>query len=157
MKKIKIIALCALCLLVGGGLYFNTNQYKEVTLTQAQMEKYDEFKLTITEDTTRTDILSLCTLVEIQADSGWSNYASEGVETHLSEYKERITISGHGDKIYIGYVSKDNQSVALCYTDAGFEQMLINNERKDTSVLITTQEGTLTKNFSKQKIEGLED
>ena len=159
MKKIKIIALCALCLLVGGGVYLYTNQYKEVTLTQEQIEEYDKFKLAITENTTKSDILELCELVETLTIAGneWFVYESEELQSYLYNYEEMIGISGEGDMLIVQYITTDNESILLEYTDLGYRMLGAYDEKKDTSVEITTQEGILTKNFSNRKIEGLED
>ena len=146
-------------MLVGGGVYLYTNQYKEVTLTQEQIEEYDKFKLAITENTTKSDILELCELVETLTIAGneWFVYESEELQSYLYNYEEMIGISGEGDMLIVQYITTDNESILLEYTDLGYRMLGAYDEKKDTSVEITTQEGILTKNFSNRKIEGLED
>ena len=87
----------------------------------------------------------------------WFTYESEELENYLYDYKEMIGISGHDDKLIVQYFTTDDKSILLKYTDLGLEQTLVYDEKKDAMVDITTQEGTLFKNFGNQKIEGLED
>ncbi|MGE4214772.1 MAG: hypothetical protein AB7E42_08355 [Anaerotignaceae bacterium] len=150
MKKSRLIVLGIICLLIGSVYFFQMRISRQVVLSDAEIKKYDIYKLAITENTTKDDIKELCDEIgkERAGDIEYIKLSSDELKDYLYEFKEIEENDEIGDKIYIIYITDENLKVSLIYGNEGITQMGIYDETKDTFVSISQEGGTLYKNFS---------
>lgn len=149
MKKSRFIALGIICLLIGSVYFFQMRISKQVALSDAEIKKYDIYKLAITENTTKADIKGICTEIgkEQSGDIEYIKLSSDELEDYLYECKKIEENIEMEDKIYIVYTTNDLIKVSLIYGNEGISQMGIYDEKKDTFVAISQEGNILYKNF----------
>lgn len=151
MKKSRLIALGIICLLFGSVYFFQMRISRQVVLSDAEIKKYDIYKLAITENTTKDDIKELCTEVgrgQVK-DIEYTKLSSDELEDYLYKCKQIEDIEEIREILYVLYTTNDNLTVYLAYANEGICTMDIYDEKKDKLVSVTQEGGTLYKNFKK--------
>lgn len=149
-KILKTIGLCMACLLIGAVVYLYIDRPREIELSESQMSKYTKYLISITENTTKADILNISEEGERGSASGYDyiSYHSDELLDYLPECKELLEIMefpGTLDGVYVDYVTKDDQNVSMCYGDSGVLHWALFDEKKDVLVSIAYGKGTLQK------------
>lgn len=149
VKRMKIVAICFLCLVLGVGIYMYMNMSREVALSDAQASKYMKYELFITEHTTSSDVLKLCEEAGIQkvGEMRYTEYHSDELGEYLLDYKKMDEIGMLNEHLYIQYETVDEKSVTLVYDDAGFLRLAVYDEQKDNYITVSSEDAIEYKNF----------
>jgi hypothetical protein len=147
MTKTKIAVIAILIFSLGLVFIFMMKIPREVNLTETQMNEYNKYKITITQNTTKQDILALCEEIERRNidDINFVKYSSDQIEPYLNNFKEMIEIVEINEKLYVEYKTTDGLMVYLKYMDYGFHSIDIT--KKDTVVSINNEGGKIYKNY----------
>ncbi|KAF5056725.1 hypothetical protein DSECCO2_364200 [anaerobic digester metagenome] len=159
VKKSTLIIICTFCVVLSViGFNYIRNIMRDASITvlnEKQVEAYNKYKLSISSNTLKDDILNLCEKldVEVVGDIGIQKFSSQEVVDYLYNCKELTSIEVLHDNVYVFYTTNDNLKVYLGYSNTGFVSLDISDEIKDTLVRITENKGLLYQNFSKDESE----
>jgi len=128
-KKAIIVLIFLLCI---GLLYHCINKAGEKMLSENEVNKYMKYTVSITENTTKKDLLDLCYEVgnETINEEVWTIYKSDLLTEYSYDAGDVINVDECMDKLYVTYTTSKNQNIALCYTDAGFQFLSFYDEKK---------------------------
>lgn len=149
MSKTKMVVIAIIVFFLAFIFIFIMKRPREVKLTEAQIHEYNNYKISINENTTRGDIIALCEEIERGniGENKYVKYSSEQIEPYLNNFKEMIEICEINEILFVEYKTTDNLRVYLGYMDDGFHSIDIGDLKKDTFVSINNDGGKLYKNF----------
>lgn len=118
IKKYIIIA-CLVCICI---FVLEKSIPRQVTLNVKQAEQYQLYELSISDHTTKKDILEMCEESEKlnQDNSTCTTFTSNNLVDYLYNCREVEDIAAIGETVIITYITNDDLKVYLTYGDIGF-------------------------------------